>query len=353
MINRRNWKRIKEYLEYRKSVDQLSEGSLRVERTYLRHILEWGGKNSFRDVERIRPTLPEYMLSARLDGLEERLSPNYIKKTLATARRFFHWLADHQKEYRTIKNEWISTMKPRRIHNVQKKIRIVSLEEIHAIANAEVNNLIEERIRAAAVFWYLSGIRIGAFVSLPIEAVNIDEGLVKQHPELGVRTKNLKHATTYLLQIPELISIVSAWDSRVRGVLQPDGFWFAPLSPETGEIDPNCKVIGKHRISLARSNLESWLKRAGFEYRNPHAFRYGHIQFLMDRARNIKEFKAASMNVMHESMVTTDRVYSRIKGDEVQAKVIDLTRRDSEKNLIDEKMEQFRRFLEWENQQRG
>jgi len=51
MINRRNWKRVKEYLEYRESVDQLTDGSMRIERTYLRYILEWVGEQSFRDVE--------------------------------------------------------------------------------------------------------------------------------------------------------------------------------------------------------------------------------------------------------------------------------------------------------------
>ena len=59
----------------------------------------------------------------------------------------------------------------------------------------------------------------------------------------------------------------------------------------------------------------------------------------MDRVRNIKELKAASMSVMYESMVITDRVYSRIKGDELQAKVVNLAGRDPENSKVDEKID--------------
>jgi len=41
MINRTNWKQIIAYLRYRKEVDQISNNSLRLEETWLRHLLEW------------------------------------------------------------------------------------------------------------------------------------------------------------------------------------------------------------------------------------------------------------------------------------------------------------------------
>jgi hypothetical protein len=39
------------------------------------------------------------------------------------------------------------------------------------------------RIRAAAVIWFLSGTRIGAFVTLPLSAVEIETRIVKQWPK--------------------------------------------------------------------------------------------------------------------------------------------------------------------------
>jgi hypothetical protein len=39
---------------------------------------------------------------------------------------------------------------------------------------------------------------------------------MRQWPELGVRTKVVKRATTYLLEILELLEVVAEWDALVR-----------------------------------------------------------------------------------------------------------------------------------------
>lgn len=80
MINKKNWQLTRKYLEYRLKVDQICEGSYRKEETHIRFILEWAADKSFIKSPSIRPTLPEYMLSARLDGSQGRLSSGYIKK---------------------------------------------------------------------------------------------------------------------------------------------------------------------------------------------------------------------------------------------------------------------------------
>jgi site-specific recombinase XerC len=347
MINRTNWKKVKEYLEYREHVDQLSEGSLKIEKTYLRYLLHWAGEASFRDVQGIRPTLQEYMLTSRLDGKTGRLSANYIKKTLDTAKRFFEWLLDQRSGYR-FSNAWIKTIKPKRIEDPPREEEVVSLSEIIAISNADVENLVERRIRAAAVLWFLSGIRIGAFVSLPLCAVDIEGRTIKQFPSLGVRTKYRKHAVTYLLPIPELMLTVEDWDREVRMVLSDDGYWFAPISPDTREIDPSCNSIGDHRANLARKNLWAWLKKVGLPYRLPHSFRHGHIQYGNKYSSTIEDFKAVSMNVMHKKISTTDEIYSRLKDDDVRRSIQKLNNNSSKNSrTISSDIELFQDFLEW------
>src|SRR5688572_15565484 len=84
MINKANWKLMKKYLGYRLSVDQNTEGSMKKEQTHMRYLLQWAYSRSFRDVMKMRPTFPEYMLTVRLDGEDGQLSAVYIKKTLAT-----------------------------------------------------------------------------------------------------------------------------------------------------------------------------------------------------------------------------------------------------------------------------
>ena len=219
MINRSNWKQTKEYMDFRIHVDQISPGSAKTESTYIRYILEWAQSDPFKKAPSIRPTLPEFMLSARLSEKEGQLSPVTVKKTLATARRLFTWLKDNRSDFRSLKLSWINSLKTKRLVETPKNTEVVTFDEILAIASAPVENIVERRIRACAIFLFLSGVRIGAFVSLPLKAVDIKNRVIIQDPSIGVRTKNHKYGKTTLLNIPELINIILDWDKEVRSIL--------------------------------------------------------------------------------------------------------------------------------------
>jgi integrase len=150
------------------------------EETLLRHLLEWVADKPFEKAKNIRPGLPEYMLTARLDGKEEALSPTYVKKTICAAYRFFRWLINHRIGYKDITQSWLDTLKPPRMPIEYKEHEAVTLEEIRAIAIAPVFTLRDKRIRAAAIFWFLSGVRVGAFVTLPLVAVDLDNLKINQ-----------------------------------------------------------------------------------------------------------------------------------------------------------------------------
>lgn len=350
MINKKNWRLTKKYLDYRFEVDQVSKGSLKKEQTHLHHLLLWADDKSFRLAPDKRPTFPEYMLSTRLDGEQGKLSAGYVKKALATARLFFTWLSDNQTDYKIIKQAWIKTVKIKRLSGAPKTKEAVSLEEIHAIAARGARSVSDRRARAAAVFLYLSGIRIGAFVSLPLQAVDIPNRTIMQYPNLGVKTKNGKYAITNLFDIPELLKVVQEWDDEVRAILPPNGFWFAPLSPDTGEIDTQKTSIGESRPSLATRNLKAWLEGNGLPYHSPHKFRHGHIQYGLAKSGTIADYKAVSMNVMHETMEITDQTYSNINDDEVKNRISGLGKTTEEKDQDD--FARFQKFLEWERSQK-
>jgi integrase len=346
MINRDNWKLTKKYLVYREEIDQISGDSCKVEAVYIRYILEWANSTSFQKAEKIRPSLPEYLIKNRLDGKTERLSSSHIKKTLTTARRLFTWIVDNNSGYRSIKISWIKTLKPKRLENPPKQKEAVTLEEVLKIAAAPADNLTEKRIRAAAVFLFLSGMRIGAFVSLPIKAVDIKNRVIKQFPNLGVKTKNKKYGITYLLDIPELLSVVSDWDKLVRSLLPENGFWFAPFSPDTWDIDSNCIEIGKHRDTLARKNLRLWLNKVGLPYHSPHKFRHGHIHYGIEHSKTIADFKAVSMNVLHSSMDITDEIYSKLCDKEIKKRIDSISNNNNSTELEDT-YSLFQEFLAW------
>lgn len=350
MINKTNWLLTRKYLDYRSQVDQVSKGSLKKEQTHLRYLLEWANDRSFRLAPSIRPAFPEYMLSNRLDGEQGNLSAVYVKKTLATARLFFIWLSDNEIGYKIIKQAWIKTIKVKRLSDAPKVREAVSLEEIHMIAARGSLSVSDRRARAAAVFLYLSGMRISAFASLPIQAVDIPNRTVLQFPKLGVRTKNQKHGTTFLLDIPELLKIVQEWDDEVRAILPPNGFWFAPLSPDTGKIDIHKFSIGEHRGILAYKVIRAWLKANDLPYHSPHKFRHGHIQYGQAQSKSIADYKAVSLNVLHSSMEITDQIYSNISDGEVQNRISGLGKTTEEKDQ--DQFALFQKFLEWMRNQK-
>jgi len=347
MINKKNWKLTKAYLEDRFHVDQISMGSWKLEQTYLRYLLEWADSVPFSKAPAVNPTFPEYMRAARFDGKEEPSSPAHIKKVLSTARRFFIWLIDNDRDSRRIKLSWIIKIKAKRLSDVPQTKEYVTLEEIIKIARAPAENLVERRIRAAAVFWYLSGIRIGAFVTLPIKAVDLENRFVYQFTSLGVHTKNSKSAKTILYPIPELLEVCKAWDEEIRKVLPDDGFWFPPLLPDTGEINPNCREPNDSRVMIARKNLKAWMEKVGLPYHSPHKFRHGHVHFGQAHSKTQEDYKAISQNVMHSTTGITDQFYSNVD-DDMKKNLIDsmFVNGDSQEN-IDKDFEKFQQFLEW------
>jgi len=122
---------------------------------------------------------------------------------------------------------------------------------------------------------YLSAMRVGAFVTMPIRAVDLNTLAVKQWPSMGVHTKFSKKATTYLLNIPDLIQIVKDWDREVRTFLPDSAYWFAPFSPETGTFDPSVSIVGNQRKARVNKDLKDWLDRVELPYHSAHKFRHG------------------------------------------------------------------------------
>jgi site-specific recombinase XerC len=156
---------------------------------------------------------------------------------------------------------------------------------------------------------FLSGIRVGAFVTLPLVAVDLDNLKIKQWPRLWVRTKHNKHATTYLLNIPDLLEVVREWDYEVRAALPDTGLWFAPYSPETGKFDSTITSAGECRYKRPAKDLKDWLQRVGLLYHSPHKFRHGFAVLALINAKDIQALKAVSQNLMHSNLSITDGVY--------------------------------------------
>ncbi len=326
MINRDNWKLFKKYLRYRKEVHQLEDKSVRMEETCLAHVLVWADETSFKDIPNKRPTFPVYLLSARSDGKKERLSSSYITKVIQSAKRFLEWVSVDKKGYKTITPRFLDTLRSPRMDEEPKKREFVSYQEISDIASASVKNTKQERVRASLVLLWLSGIRAGAFVTLPLSAVDLENLEINVSPSLGVRVKNRKGRTVHILNDPKLLSVVKEWDRKVRAVLPDNGVWFAHLSPVTSEIDPDITIdqVGRHRYNNLYEDMKSWLGEVSLKFYSPHKFRHGNAVYGTKRAKTFDKVKAISQNLGHKSVVTTDSIYGVLSEDDVKDRIASL-----------------------------
>lgn len=124
----------------------------------------------------------------------------------------------------------------------------------------------------------------------------------------------------------------------------------APLSPETGKIDPSAVSIGEHRSTLARRNIKAWIESKGLAYHSPHKFRHGHVQYGLSQSKSIADYKTVSLNVLHSSMEIIDEFYSNLNDGEVQNRIGSLGKETASSN--DDAANLIREFLEWKSKKK-
>jgi len=327
VVERLNYLRMQAHLKYLQEIHQLSPASLRRYRFYLRHLLIWADDQLFRDAHLIRPTFPVYVTS--LAGRDRSsLSPPSQKKIIESSKRFFVWAkANYSKEYSRLTNEWIESLRPARApQRPQEHVFVAVDEAIHlATFPTPEDDLALHRDRAAAAMLFLSGMRASAFTTLPISAVDLSQRSIRQWPELGVLTKNGKRATTYLLPIPELHAVVQAWDELVRSQLPPTTPWYTPIEHTWGEQRLSSKEPGKNRHQALDKRLRRLFELAGLPYKSAHKFRHGHAVYGLLKAQTMADYKAVSMNLMHEDVKITDEIYAPLLSNEVEERISKLT----------------------------
>lgn len=352
MIYRGNYFDVQAYLDYQEKLLQYSPKTIDRKWAHLRHLLNWADKNPFPTAHQIDETFPKYLLTARNDNQDKRLSPASMQRACLEARGLFEWAKMHMGiKYRRLPEPWIETIRPARASGVQSELHereYYSLEEIRKLVSFGPERLIDERDRAAAAFVYLSGMRVSAFVSLPVGCVDIENREVDQLPSEGVKTKNSKAARTYLLPLDDLVEIANTWHKRVKKELGEDSLWYPVLSSDGTEwaTETDIGSTESRRMSFSRG-LKRLCKKAKLVYKSPHKLRNGHGVFGVKAARTIEEFKAFSQNMMHESMGITDRLYGRLAGDDVRNAISGLRQDEADEKTTEELFIQFSQFLKW------
>lgn len=324
MIRRSNYLLVRRYLQDLGEVYQLSGSSLGRYRFYLRHLLLWAGETPFQQAAKLRPTFPGYVSNLPGRQGETLLASVTQKKIIEAGKRFFIWAKqNHPKEFGFLSTAWLESLRPPRVRESSADHKYVSLEEVLQLIAIphEEDDLALLRDKAAAAMLFLSGARASAFTTLPISAVDLPARTLRQWPELGVATKNGKRATTFLLPISELLAVAQTWDQIVRSRLLATAPWYAPISGHWGGQSLGGSSPGKNRHQALDKRLRKLFNLAGLPYKSAHKFRHGHAVYGLQHAQTMADYKAVSMNLMHEDIKITDEIYAPILSNEVQVRI--------------------------------
>ena len=326
MINRDNYHAVRAYLQYQSETMQRNELSIRAYRLHLNILLRWADEVAFNKAPTIRPVFPKYLSTiTRIDRPSEKYTAETVRRVCQLARSFFHWLLMHQpKQYSSITPGWIDTLQPGRLAaSPRKEHQAVTLEQMHKLLSMEAveEDLATKRDIAAAAFLFLSGMRATAFLTLPIECVDIAARTVKQDPTLGVKTKNNKAAVTRLLEIPDLLAIVQDWDCFIRDQLPPSANWYPVIEQSFGIQTLTDRPSGQFRNRDFGRRIQRLFNKAGLEPLTPHKFRHGHALYGLNRSRDMSDYKAVSMNLMHSDIGITDSVYAVLSDQAMQDRI--------------------------------
>ncbi len=218
-------------------------------------------------------------------------------------------------------------MRSPRVRDTGNEHEYVSLEEILQLIAVldDEGDLALLRDKAAAALLFLSGARASAFTTFPISVLDLSARTLRQWPELGVATKNGKHATTFSLPIPELLSVAQAWDDLVHSKLQPSTPWYAPISPQWGGQSLEELTPGKNRHQALDKRLRRLFNLASLPYKPAHKFRHGHAVYGHLKAQTMADYKTVSMTLMHHDIKITDSIYAPILSDEIKERIAGLT----------------------------
>ena len=291
---------------------------------YLRHVLIWLDDTHAGLASTRTPSFCDHVLALQIT---HELSSQTVGKILQLSQRFFNWCKARQVPgFKKLSRDWINSLRLERGAELQPQRQYFTLAECKRIAvlSLPADDLALRRDQAAACLLFLSGMRVGALVTLPSACVHVHEMSIQQHPSAGVKTKNGKRATTDLLNIPELLDVVKQWDAFVRERLLNNAMWYAPIKREWHDQHLVDAIPAPSRASDFNKRLKILLKRAGIPKRSAHKLRHGHAVYGLQNAKSLADYKAISQNLMHENIQITDGIYADLVGNEVKSRVTGL-----------------------------
>jgi len=171
MIDRRNYADARAHLTYRARVFRDAPGTQDNRWSALRLMLIWADEALFSTAPSISPSYPTFLAEQVRD--RQPLAQSTVDGMIAVARTFFRWaLTAYSGRYRGISPLWLDTLQAPNVPTAAPSRELYTLDDVRAMVTGGDGTLRCLRIQAAVALLFLSGMRAGAFVTLPIEEVS-------------------------------------------------------------------------------------------------------------------------------------------------------------------------------------
>lgn len=248
------------------------------------------------------------------------LSKSFIVAALSSVRRFFELLSREPGFRSRIKPSHIEFLRPSlkdaQIAHAKLEAPWPTIAQSEAaFINMPVTTFRQRRDKAAFALFMLTGIRITAALSLPLKAVDLIEGNVKQYGR-DVATKFSKSFDTFFLPVdPVYREYFTVWVTELRKV-----HLFGGEDPVLPKVPSHFEIaIGDVQEKPVRAfhadgnNIRQAIKEAFVSQSMPsfrlHAFRKTLAMLGNELCQTPEELKAWSQNFGHQSIATTINDY--------------------------------------------
>lgn len=324
--NEKNERLKRQFIDYRKYARQLSDKSLDRELAALERFDVWNGRKDFAQFHIQWAMGFRAHLETAKGTNGKPLSKSTMRAILATMREFTIWLsqqdgfrsrirasdADYFKLSRRDEAE-ARAAPPRAAPGIKQAKRALDL--------MPQTTPREKRDKAIFALLCLTGVRVGALISLRIKHIDLEEKSVTQNPR-EVATKFGKSVHTFFAKgFPEAETALAEWMAYLEdeALFGPDD----PLFPATAiapQSNTGFAADGFERRAWKTSEPVRKIINGAFAVARlpafgPHAFRHMLARHGAKTSESVAELVALSQNLGHTDVLTTLRSYGQIDRD--------------------------------------
>jgi len=322
-LNEKNERTKRAFLTYRKHSEQVSDKTLDRELAALERFDEWNGRKDFAKFH------IDWAVGFRtyLDRAKGRTGKPIAKSTtraiMATMRAFTLWLSQQEGFRRRITAADASYFKL----SLRDEAEARAAPERPATSIRQAKKALEGmpnktprqmRDKAILALLCLTGIRVGALISLKIKHIDLDEKSVMQNPR-EVATKFGKKIDSFFAKgFEDAEKAMAEWITHLDEVAlcSPDD----PLFPTTAlkaDSKVGFKDIGFTSAHWKTSDpvrkiVNSAFDAVGLQAFGPHAFRHMLARHAAKNCESVAELVATSQNLGHSDVLITLRSYGQI-----------------------------------------